>query len=212
MSARELAFDAAAHRYSVGGHPLPAVSRVLHPVSPYADRSIPRDVLARKAEIGAAAHRAIELDIRGVLDTASLHPLIEPYFAAWRRFCAEAHYTAAASEIRVWHPALRYAGTLDSLGWLGDSAALVDFKCTAAIMPTVGPQTAAYQEAASTTPDIDPALCQLARQARRWCLQLCPDGTYRMVPLDDPNDLRVFLALLTIHTFRQHHADHYPEQ
>jgi hypothetical protein len=204
-----LAFDRAAHHYSISGAPLPSVSRILKPVSPYTDSPIPRHILEAKAEIGTAAHRAIELDIAGVLDIASLHPVIAPYFQAWRRFCDEAHYLAAASEMRVWHPALRYAGTLDSLGWLDGRPALVDFKCTANVSPTVGPQTAAYQEATTATPTLPDEIRELARDARRWCLQLCPDGTYRMIPLDDPNDLRTFLALLTINTFRQQHESHY---
>ncbi|MEX3859675.1 hypothetical protein AB3X94_37430 [Paraburkholderia sp. BR10923] len=207
-----LQFDRAAHRYSVNGQELPGVSRVLWPVSPWNAENNPgvsHEVLQNKAAIGRAAHRAIELDIAGQLDASTLHPLVSPYFTAWQRFQSEAQYLAAESELRVWHPGLGYAGTLDSLGYLHDRPALVDFKCTVDVGPTVGPQTAAYREAAASTPELDPELREIARDARRWCLQLKADGTYRLVPLDDPNDLRVFLALLTVHNFKIRHANHY---
>jgi len=208
MTARVLAFDASAHRYSVGGAVLPNVSTILKPLWAYS-AAIPADVLANKAAIGKAAHRAVELDVEGRLDVRSLHDVVRPYFAAWRAFCAEAHYVSVAAELRVWHPALNFAGTLDNAGWLDGAAALIDVKCTVDIMPSVGPQTAAYREALAVTPDVDDALRELAHEARRWCLQLRPDGTYRMLPQDDPNDWRVFLALLTLQNFKAHHAKHY---
>jgi hypothetical protein len=219
MSARELVFEHVGHRYSVDGAPLPSVSRVLEPLSVWLEYIkggagtgggiVDRDVLRAKAALGTAAHYAIELDIGGELDRDSLHPAVLPYFEAWERFKREAHYIARASEFRVWHPAHQYAGTLDSAGWLDHAAALIDFKCTLDVSPTVGPQTAAYREALIATPGVDGSLRALAQNARRWCLQLRPDGTYRMLALEDPNDWRVFLALLTIHHFKTLHAKHY---
>jgi hypothetical protein len=95
------------------------------------------------------------------------------------------------------------------LGELQGKPALVDFKCTAQLMPSVGPQTAAYKQAAIDTPGLLPELREIAQNATRWCLQLKPDGTYRLERLDDPHDWRTFLGCLALHGFKVKHAKHY---
>jgi hypothetical protein len=207
MSARELLFDVAAHRYSVAGEALPSVTAILAPLTAYG--SVPPAVLANKALLGAAAHRAVELHDQRNLNTASLHPLVRPYLAAYVAFRQEHRFAPALNEARLWHPLHRFAGTLDLLGRLDEAPALIDLKCTAELMPSVGPQTAAYKAAAMESPTLAEPLRELARAARRYCLQLRPDGTYQLQPCDDPNDWAVFLSALTLHTFKQKHAKHY---
>lgn len=208
MSARQLCFEPAGHRYSAAGRDFPSVSRILRPLWAYS-AAIPSGILAQKAAIGSAAHKAAELHDGGRLDPRSVHEAVRPYLDAWIKFRAEKPFEPAHSELRVWHPALGFAGTLDVLGHMAGAPALIDLKCTAAIMPGVGPQTAAYREATIASPDIPEEIRELARAARRWCVQLRPDGSYRLEPQDDPNDWRVFLALLTLFNFKSHHAKHY---
>lgn len=211
MSARPLVFDEAGHTYRVDGQRLPSVTQVLKPLSAYAE-AIPAEVLARKARIGQAAHRSVELYNEQRLDPASVHETVRPYFEAYRLFMLQYACTPIAGELRVWHPAHRYAGTLDLLAVLGDKPALIDIKCTLAIMPTTGPQVAAYQEAAANTPELPDEQRAIAREAQRWCLQLKADGTFDLSPLSDPADWRVFLACLSIHYFKTKHEQHYRKQ
>jgi hypothetical protein len=203
-----LHFDSVAHRYTVDGEHVPNVTSILAPLSAYS-AAIPAAVLANKAAIGQAVHHAAELFNDGRLDWSSLHEVIRPYVDAYARFREEKSFDPLLTEARVWHPMLRFAGTLDSLGWLAGEPALVDLKATIDLMPTVGPQTAAYREASIADPELSDELQEVARRARRWCLQLGSDGTYRLTPCDDPNDWRVFLSALTIHTFKAKHAKHY---
>ena len=210
MSARPLIFDEADHRYSVGGQTLPSVTTILRPLTTY--ENIPAAVLANKAAIGQAAHRAAELHDAGTLDVASVHEVIRPYLDAYVRFREEHDFAPVANELRVWHPLMCYAGTLDMLGAMRGEPALVDLKCTVELVPTVGPQTAGYKEAAAETPELPAELRAFAREARRYCLQLRADGTYHLEPCNDPNDWRVFLSLLTLHNFKAKHAKHYAHQ
>ena len=203
-----LHFDPAAHRYTVDGEHVPNVTSILAPLSAYS-AAIPAAVLANKAAIGQAVHRAAELLNDGALDWSSLHAVIRPYAEAYARFREERDFAPVLTEARVWHPMLRFAGTLDSLGMLRGEPALVDLKATVDLMPTVGPQTAAYREATIADPQLSDDIQEVARRARRWCLQLGADGGYRLTPCDDPNDWRVFLSALTIHTFKAKHAKHY---
>jgi hypothetical protein len=206
--AGQLHFDPAAHRYTVDGEHVPNVTSILAPLSAYS-AAIPAAVLANKAAIGQAVHRAAELLNDGALDWSSLHEVIRPYAEAYARFREERDFAPVLTEARVWHPMLRFAGTLDSLGMLRGEPALVDLKATVDLMPTVGPQTAAYREATIADPQLSDDIQEVARRARRWCLQLGADGQYRLTPCDDPNDWRVFLSALTIHTFKAKHAKHY---
>ena len=207
-----LAFDPVDHRYTLDGETLPSVTRILRPLSNATYASIPRDVLANKAAIGQAAHKAAELYDANRLDVGGLHPVIRPYLDAYVDFRAKRRFLPLASELRVWHPGLRYAGTLDTLGTMDGEPALVDLKCTAATMPSVGPQTAAYQNAAAETPELGDDLRELARTARRWCLRLCEDGTYRLEACADPADWRVFLSLVNLFYFKSRHAKHYESE
>lgn len=211
MSARELVFDPIAHRYSVRGEQLPSVTRVLKLLSSYSD-AIPAAVLANKSAIGQAAHKCVELLNERRLNPATVHPVVSGYLDGYKRFRDERGFEPVLNETRVWHPLMRFAGTLDLLGTISGDPALVDLKCTLELMPTVGPQTAAYQQAATETPDLDDEIRELARVARRYCLQLREDGTYALTPCDDPNDWRVFLAALNLYYFKVKNAKHYSHE
>lgn len=209
MSGAALTFDEAAHIYRAAGEIIPSVTGILKPLTEAAYVGIPPAVLRHKADIGVAAHRACELYDMDRLDYSTLHEDIEPYLDAYISFRNKTRYTPLAGELRVWSPVYGYAGTLDNLGELRGKPALVDFKCTAQLMPSVGPQTAAYKQAAIDTPGLLPELREIAQNATRWCLQLKPDRTYRLERLDDPADWRTFLACLALQSFKVKHAKHY---
>jgi hypothetical protein len=131
----------------------------------------------------------------GALDIDALDPALAPYVAAWSKFLADTSAKVIASEMRVAHTRLRYAGTLDTICLIRGARELVDIKSTAAIPRTVGPQTAAYAEAID-----EPRI-------RRRVVQLRKDGTYRSKPLTDPADWNLFLSALNIHNWRYRNAD-----
>lgn len=184
-----LTFDADTHTYRWCGKVVPSVTQIL---DRFTDLSmIPRDVLERKRQIGTAVHAAIELDVAGDLDESSIDESCAGYFKGWRKFRAESGFVATASEQMLYSKKYGYAGTIDLVGSLPKvEKALIDAKTTTMLYPTVGPQTAAYSELAN---------CQ---KAKRFALQLTPDGTYFLEPLSDRNDWNVFAAALVLHKWR----------
>jgi hypothetical protein len=115
---------------------------------------IPRALLKAAAAFGTHVHMACDLFDRGVLDEPALDPHLSPYLAAWKLFLRDVGAEVLATEMRVAHPKLRYAGTLDKIvRWTrrGKSTlAQIDLK-SGEVPRTVGPQTAAYNEAAIQT-------------------------------------------------------------
>lgn len=203
-----LVFEPGPHRYTVGGHELPSVTRICGVVGEMY-RGINNAVLEAARDRGEAVHYATELHDRGELDEASVPDVIVPYLRAYKDFRRETGFTPTDIELRVWHPAFRYAGTLDRVGWFGHLkgikptwACVLDLKATYTVMPQVHVQTALYAAAYDRMLDLPPA----DRIKRRFALQLRADATYRLVECADPTDLSVGLAAKTIHEWRQRHA------
>lgn len=186
----EIAFDEARHEYRVGGRVIPSVTQVLSILQDFG--AVPADVLDRAAEFGSHVHQAVDLMLRGVLDWDALDAALLPYVRAADRFVAETGLVVLASEMRVYHKAYGFAGTLDLLAeWKGQRS-LFDFK-SGQVPRTVGAQTAGY------------ALAHDAMESlpvrRRYCVQLMPDD-YRIHPLTDPADRSTFLSALNCWRFR----------
>jgi len=109
---------------------------------------VPADVLENKREIGLATHIGTELIDKGALVEGSVHELIVPYLNGYKQFIKDhPHYVVVDSETRIFHTKYRYAGCLDRRAYLFDALSMIDIKCTYDLMPSVGPQTAAYTEA-----------------------------------------------------------------
>jgi hypothetical protein len=189
-----LAFDDATHRYTWNGAPVPGVTGVLAPLTDLG--MVDPDVLRRASEFGKAVHLACELDDRGQLDIDDLDTALVPYLQAWRKFSADFATQWTGIEKRVYHPKLRYAGTLDRKGHVMGRAAVVDIKTSTSLYPAVGPQLAAYARA-------DDELT--AGSMQRLAVQLKGDGTYHAQEYTDPTDWAVFASLLSLRTWCARH-------
>lgn len=142
----DLAFDAEAHAYTLGGVRIPSVTQVL---SFGQDLSrIPRWT----AERGTAFHLCTELDDIGDLDPESVDPLVQPHLKAyrgWRRI-RRPHFIH--TELKVWGEidGLKYAGTIDRVYFtslaLPELLYLADLK-SGAPRKEHGAQLAAYRGA-----------------------------------------------------------------
>jgi hypothetical protein len=193
-----LDFDEASHTYRLDGRPVPSVTQVLDPLMVW--DGIPPDVLELARVRGGYVHEACDLLDRGQLDWATLDPALVPYVEGYQNWLADSDVTIVASELRVCHRPLRYAGTLDRLAMLRDALCLVDIKATAVVPLTVGPQTAAYLEATKETSG--------AKVRRRHCLHLNPKHPrgYKLHALTEPGDFSVFVSALNVYNWRQRHA------
>jgi hypothetical protein len=184
-----LTFNPERHEYRWNGQVVPSVTQVLEPLSDYS--MVPAAVLERKKQIGLAVHAAIELDLKGDLDESTIHPAWEGYFHGWRKFKEQSGFVVESTEQRVFSEKYRFAGTLDLVGALHRVPALIDTKTTTVLMPTVGPQTAAYAEGIKKP------------RINRYALQLSPDGKYNLEPCSDKGDWATFQAALTLWYWRQ---------
>lgn len=191
----DLQFDAASHIYRLNGRRLPSVTQVLQPLEML--DGIPADVLEHARIRGQRVHEAMALLVRDDLDWSSLDPELVPYIEGGKRFLDESGLTVIASELRVGCARIRCAGTLDLLAHWRNSEAVIDFKATAAIPPTVGPQCAAYDRLYQSMYGGKPR--------KRYCVQLKPND-YRVHPLTDPADWSIFQSCLNLILWREQHA------
>lgn len=199
-----LAFDETRHSYTLDGMHVPGVTSALKLISQADYANVDPELMARKAALGSAAHRMIELDCGGDLDTDSLDGQLVPYYNAWRSFLVTSGFAVVLSEHKVASRRYRYAGQLDLFGRLNGVPSTIDAKCVAQVMGSTGPQTAAYTEALrETRPDLLPP----GTPCRRYALQLRPFDAqgrplttpWKLHPFtQDAADLRLFLACLTV--------------
>lgn len=196
----DFTFDAPTHTYRVDGHMVPHVTGIIAAVESF--YGVPPATLEFASERGRAVHLACELLDQNDLDESSIDPEVAPYLAAYRAFIEDAKPEWSAIEKPVYCVRYRYAGTLDRVGILrglkGSPQAVVDIKCVAGLSPATGLQLAAYEAADRND--------QRKAIRARYALQLRPDGTYRLVPYDEPTDYAVFLAQLTVSNWCARHG------
>ena len=201
----ELIFIADSHRYFLDGVEVPSVTQVLEPLVDYSH--VPPAVMEHARQIGTAVHRACELYDQHDLVMESLDPRLVGYVNAWDRFLVECGFVNELIEPLVWSQVYGCAGRADRVGLArgvrGQPRVLLEIKTTADFMPSFGPQTAAYKHLLGETGLVTPA--QAAR-LRRGVVQLREDGSYRLEFYDDPQDLSVFVACLTLNHWRKRYA------
>jgi hypothetical protein len=178
----DLAFDAGTHTYRYGVRVVPSVTQALQVVSEFGH--VNPEILATARQFGQHVHQATDLFDRGGLDEDSLDIELVPYLNAWKLFLAETGFVVTHSEARIYHPRMRYAGTLDRRGTWKGTTWLLDLK-SGAVPRSVGAQTAAYQKACDEPPK------------RRVCLQL-KRNAYQLHRCEDPSDFALFTSCLNI--------------
>lgn len=105
-------FDAEKHKYFHEGVEVPGVSTILRETKRQPSYDGFNPFYAQK---GSYIHRAIELEVAGKLDEATVDERVKPYLVAWRKFKADVVTTVHKTEQAVYHPILNYAGTYDLL-------------------------------------------------------------------------------------------------
>jgi hypothetical protein len=176
-------FDPQAHTYKVDGEHYPSVTQVLTSAG-LIDTTW---YTPEACQLGTYVHQALHLMDTGELDEATLDPALRPYLDGWFKFLTDSRAEVMAMEYPVANTCHRYAGTLDRwLLWNGD--VIVDIK-TGAAEPWHALQTALY------------ARC-LKVNARRACVYLPGDGSYKAVAHTNPNDESVGLAAVALHHWK----------
>ena len=191
MSLPGFDFDARTHTYRFHGRQVPNVTSIMQPWSPFL--LVEEEVLEAARVFGTAVHDAIHADNIGELDDSTLTPDVLACVNSWRELLDDLRASPIYSELRVYSRSLDYAGTLDTIVALKGTKEprLFDVKTGSTVPKTVGPQTAAYNEAFKE-------MMQRGRGMRRYCAHIQTDK-YRLIPLKDPRDWDVFKAALTVH-------------
>ena len=192
-----LHFDAADHRYTVARRRLASVTTVLHAVGTlHLDPSISAHHLEYARERGSQCHLAIRFSNEGRLDPQSVGAVVEPYLYAWEAFCAEhlGAFVPHTVEQPLADSVLGFAGTPDVAGTMRGVETVIDVKTSVAMPPGTGVQLAAYKMLLRSNGYPVPV--------RRAGVHLKPDGTFRLIPYNDPLDEPEFRAALLLYSRR----------
>jgi hypothetical protein len=188
-----LTFEPEIHTYHMYGRRVPSVTGILTEALGGFENVRPSVLLAASSR-GTLVHLATELDDLGTLDESSIGEDLKGYLQAWRRFKACAKVKVLLTERRLYHEDLKYAGTTDKIVDIGGRLSVLDVK-SGSVMPSHGPQTAAYQNIVSQRLDIS--------DIGRGCVYLRDTGEYTYKTHWDRYDWVVFMASLTVHNFRR---------
>jgi len=203
---RVLAFDPVGHEYRIDGALVPSVTQLLDDAGLTPDYSVvPPPVLKHARERGIHIDACCDLLDADDLDWRSVHPEALPYVEAWLAFRDYEGFTPLAAQVPLYHPRYGYAGTADAVGLLpGHRPVIVERKSTAKMAATYALQTAGYA--------LDGLWCAPAgggtlapvpwERPARLGVQLKRDGSYALVPYDDPDDLAAFLGVVALGRWR----------
>lgn len=176
------------HVYMLDGERLPCVSdlcRFLH-------REIYKDApiwqMEAAADRGTKVHAATEaLDRAG---RAEIEDEYLPYLQAYALFLKEHDVQWELIEYPDYHPAHRYAGTIDRYGMVDGFRTLLDIKTTYRV----------YKPLCSATLNLYRMMLEARKKTveRLLILHLKKDGTYKLIKF--VSDDSVPMALITLHT------------
>lgn len=195
----EIVFTAEPRSYVYRGKPYRSVTDYIGAWlgNPFA--MVRPSVMRHAIERGNAVHSAIELMTAGRLDWATVDPRIEGYVRAAEKFHRENPGTIVYTEKRMVSPELGVAGTPDIVMFIRGYRSLVDYKTSQQMSPRMRLQTVGYQKLHNAT-------YPKAQIVKRYGLRLQPDGNYKLVPHDDPDDgvaFDVMLAELRAHDWAE---------
>lgn len=176
--------------------PLPRVTKILADVGLAPDFShVPHASLEAARPRGTAVHAAIEAIAYGYSEVEAhcSDPAIAAYLDAYEKFIHESRYVTLASEFEITNPTWRYRGHPDSIGMMGATRAILDYKTGE--LGAVDYQLVAYIEAWNATHPTEPVTAGIA-------VQLRDDGTYRMHEADLNAARPVWFAAVTIYYAR----------
>lgn len=188
-------FDEEQHLYSYMGMKLPSVTQIMEPMSLMLYRDVPADALEAAADRGTRAHEQVSNFVKyGIVESDED---TQPYVEAFIRFQEEHHPVWVASELRIFHRFMNYAGTLDLIGYVepdtGEGVDVIDLKCTAVFHSVLlATQIGGYSEALKS---------HGVKVRQRYGLQLLKSGQYRFEKVDD--GYKNFLHCLAIHNAMQ---------
>ncbi len=192
----DLTFEEQEHKYIVDGNILPSCTQIMTPLSKEIYGDIDPEILRTAAERGTTIHEGYELYIDFLVE--DLPEEYMGYLAALKKFLKDYDVKAIATEQRIYHKMLRYAGTADLIAKIGDDTVLIDYKTTSQVVRKLTDvQLAAYKK----------ALESQGIKIDYTAILHVDQGNYKFIRVDnDSEGYGIFLKLLAIHQYVQRAA------
>jgi hypothetical protein len=206
MLPRGCAFDEATHAYTMEGHSIPSVTRVLDHAGLISYDMVRREILERKSAIGTLVHLATQYYDVGDLDWTSLDEHTKGRTEAWASFREDTGFVPRLIEERCVSSVngMTFGLTIDREGLMRGQEAVVEIKNAATVEPWWAIQTAGY---ALGVPDGKHTSARaLFARRRRLAVQLFPDGRYKKHDFADSQDAEVFISTLHIACWKLNHG------
>jgi len=171
-------------KYVIDGQRCLSVTEALQLTGWVSFDGVPTDVLERARCRGIYVHDATLLIDERDLDMEAVPEEWRPYCRAYEQFLIETKVEMVLREQSMVCESHRFGVTPDCDAILNGAPAVIELKTSESVEPWWGLQTAAQDLA-------------LGGGRRRFSLRLRRDGSYRLDPHTDDNDLGLFLAALT---------------
>ena len=188
----ELTFEEESHIYRLNGTEIPSVTTLMNPLSSSFYKTVDPAVLERAARRGTAVHNANEnYALYGIED---ISPAYAGYFAGFKEWWDKTQPVLLATESRVYHKILGYAGTEDLLCLINDRVTMIDYKTSASVNQMLcGVQLEGYDRAFES---------HGIKVDDRFILHRARDGPYKLIRFErSPKCWSVLAALLTVHNY-----------
>lgn len=192
MGRIDFSFDPEGHVYKLNGEVIPSCSEILREAGAVDYSHVPGAVLDRAADFGTKVHRLLELEDKGILDQATVDPLIAPVLEAWRKFKADqkVEFFQDWIERPTFHGLFRYGVTPDRVGLVDRKPVCIEIKTTSTITNAVALQTVAQKMAYE----------DITKKAvvKRMAVQLKQDGRYKVYEFKEPGDQFVWIGAVNL--------------
>jgi len=186
----ELQFEESRHIYTLNGQILPSVTTVMRPLNEALYKGIDEEVMRLAAARGTAIHNAVEnYVLYGVEDIESIH---RGYFDGFLKWWDDYKPEPMATESRMYHKFLRYAGTADLPCMINGRKVLIDYKTSAVVNEMLtGVQLEGYAKAYES---------HGFRFDEKAIVHLKNDGSYKMIKYKaiDIENWQVFSSLMIV--------------
>jgi hypothetical protein len=171
------------HIYTVDGVIYPSVTQILQAIGFINTQWFTE----YGCERGSLVHKIVHWHLTGELDEATIDPVLQGYFEAWKAFERDTEFKTIDAEKPLFSKEYGFVGTPDNIGIMRDLCVL-DYK-SGSLGPVVRLQLAAYEILAE-------------HPLKRFALQLKEDGRYNLKEFKDRQDRKIFLSALAVYQWQ----------